>query len=211
MRRRMMIEVAKSDIEYLKRIGCKLWLPLNNEYGLKAAIGNTEVVNVYSDGVKIVSDLDMALLRYRNINQIVAKIPLNFTEDDFPNNHYTFAITSKKYNNGAPPMIRMSTSDRMFLVYGVGDATDAKRKITFVDIENNIVINDVMDINGKISTGQGQATAFSHPTYNSEAYFAAYGSTPENKYIYIKNIMLFNRELTEKQKKMVFKIMNRGG
>ena len=88
----------ETPIQYLKRIGCKLWLPLNSEYGLESAIGNTRIVNVVSGAVTINTSVDMGLFALGNVDVPVATLTTNWTAADFPNNEWTLFSQEKQYS-----------------------------------------------------------------------------------------------------------------
>ena len=89
----------ETPLQYLKRIGCKLWLPLTSEYGLEAAIGNTRIVNVVSNAVTINTSEDMGEFIFGGGDVPVATLTTDWTSADFPNDEWTMFSQGRRYSN----------------------------------------------------------------------------------------------------------------
>lgn len=228
MRRRMMMG-REMPIQYLKRIGCKLWLPLNSEYGLEAAIGNTRIVNVVSGAVTISESLDMGEFRLGNADVPVATLTTDWTSADFPNDEWTLFSQGRRYGNSS---YRGNASVFKFPTIETG-------KYRFVQLCFNETLSVLTTnwTNDKVQTAICLIKNIEQSSMSRKLYWCEDGGMPElklsdvlsyqnlyavpytnktiniachtnlGKRVYLKNIMIFNRRLTEGEMQKVLEII----
>lgn len=218
MRRRMMMG-KETPIQYLKRIGCKLWLPLNSEYGLEAAIGNTRIVNVVSNAVSISASLDMGVFAVGGVDVPVATLTTDWTSTDFPNDDWTLFSQGKQYGSssyrGAGNVFRFISGEYNF-VNGCFNSTGTVNSQnwnsevqTCFSLVDSAVLHRIHFSEGGTKTIIPEAVSGSSPKPNKEATIsvASYATWTNNKRIYLKNVMIFNRHLTEDEMRKVLEII----
>ena len=228
MRRRMMMG-REMPIQYLKRIGCKLWLPLNSEYGLEAAIGNTRIVNVVSGAVTINTSVDMGLFALGNVDVPVATLTTNWTAADFPDDEWTMFSQGRRYDNSS---YRANAVAFKF-------PTIENNRYRFVQMcyDENVTVYTLNWTNDKIQTAISLVKNVEQSSMSRKLYWCEDGGIPElkisdvlpfqnlyavpytnktiniscymnpNKRVYLKNIMIFNRHLTEDEMQKVLEII----
>lgn len=208
----------ETPIQYLKRIGCKLWLPLNSEYGLEAAIGNTRIVNVVSNAVTINTSVDMGEFRLGNVNVPVATLTTDWTSADFPNDEWTLFSQGKQYSTA-----NLSGSGNVFkfipgidFVNACFDSTGTlysqywNRELqTGFSLVDSAVLNRIHFSESGTKTIIPEATSISFAKPNKEPTIsvASYTEWAANKRIFLKNVMIFNRHLTENEMQKVLEIV----
>ena len=217
MRRRMMMG-REMPIQYLKRIGCKLWLPLNSEYGLEAAIGNTRIVNVVSNAVTINTSVDMGEFRLGGVNVPVATLTTGWTSADFPNDEWTLFSQAKQYSvtnlRGAADVFKFIPG--IDFVNGCFNSTgtinsqdwDSELQSSF-SLVDSAVLNRIhfSESGTKTIIPEAVSTSFAKPNKEATISVASYATWTNNKRIYLKNVMIFNRHLTENEMRKVLGII----
>lgn len=217
MRRRMMM-VRETPIQYLKRIGCKLWLPLNSEYGMEAAIGNTRIVNVVSNAVTINTSVDMGDFHLNSVNVPVATLTTDWTSADFPDDEWTLFSQGKQFNNssarGAADVFKFIPG--INFVNGCFDSTGTiNSQIWNSELQSSFSLVDSAVLNRihfsesgtKSIIPEAGSTSFVKPNKEPTISIASYATWTNNKRIYLKNVMIFNRHLTEDEMQKVLKII----
>lgn len=207
-------------IQYLKRIGCKLWLPLNSEHGLEAAIGNTRIVNVVSGAVTISATLDMGEFRLGNVNVPVATLTTDWTSADFPNDEWTLFSQGKQYSSssyrGAGNVFKFISGSGVDFVNGCFNSTgtlysqDWNNELqTCFTLVDSAALNRIhFSENGtKTIIPEAASTSFAKPNKEATISIASYATWTNNKRIYLKNVMIFNRHLTENEMQKVLEIV----
>lgn len=221
MRRRMMMG-KETPIQYLKRIGCKLWLPLNSEHGLEAAIGNTRIVNVVSNAVTINTSVDMGEFRLGAVNIPVATLTTDWTSADFPNDEWTLFSQGKQYSaanlRGAGGVFKfISGSASEFVNYcfnstGTINSQNWNSELqTCFALFDSAVSNRIhfSESGTKTIFPEGTSTNFAKPNKEATISVASYITWTNNKRIYLKNVMIFNRHLTENEMQKVLEIVTK--
>lgn len=219
MRRRMMMG-REMPIQYLKRIGCKLWLPLNSEYGLEAAIGNTRIVNVVNNAVTINTSVDMGEFRIGAVNIPVATLTTGWTSADFPNDEWTLFSQGKQYSNtnlrGAANVFKFISGSELELVNSCFNSTGTinsqnwnNELQTCFALADSAVINRIhfSESGTKTIIPESVTTSLAKPNKESTISVASYATWTNNKRIYLKNVMIFNRHLTEGEMQKVLEIV----
>lgn len=228
MRRRMMMG-RETPIQYLKRIGCKLWLPLNSEYGLKAAIGDTRIVNVVSNAVTINTSVDMGEFRLGNVDVPVATLTTDWTSADFPNDEWTMFSQGRRYANSN---YRGNASIFKFPTIETG-----KYRFVQMCFNENLSVLTTNWTNNKTQTAISLVKNVEQSSMSRKLYWCEDGGIPElklsdvlpyqdlyavpytnktiniachttlGKRVYLKNVMIFNRHLTEDEMQKVLEIL----
>ena len=219
MRRRMMMG-KETPIQYLKRIGCKLWLPLNSEYGLEAAIGNTRIVNVVSNAITINTSVDMGLFALGNVNVPVATLTTNWTSADFPIDEWTLFSQGKQYSTanlrGAANVFRfISGSGYEFVNCGFDNTGTLNSKNwnselqTCFSLVDSAVLNRIhfSESGTKTIIPESVSDSYAKPNKEATISIASFATWTNNKRIYLKNVMVFNRHLTENEMQKVLEIV----
>lgn len=218
----------ETPIQYLKRVGCKLWLPLNSEYGLEAAIGNTRIVNVVSNAVTINTSVDMGEIRFGAVDVPVATLTTDWTSADFPNDEWTTFAQGKKYTSssyvgGTGNVMKFPTIGNNYRnVVGCVDVNNTSNSWYWNDKKQNsfqMFKNIEQSVNRKWYWSDGiikpvlkkkdTVTANDNPFPYSEKVInvAPYAQWSVNKRVFISNIMIFNRNLTEDEMQKVLEIV----
>lgn len=225
MRRRMMMG-GETPIQYLKSIGCKLWLPLNSKHGLEAVIGNTRIVNVVSNAVTINTSVDMGEIRFGAVDVPVATLTTDWTSADFPNDEWTTFAQGKKYTSssyGTGNVMKFPTIGNNYrdVVYCV-DVNNTSNSRYWNDKKQNsfqMFKNIEQSVNRKWYWSDGiikpvlkledTLTENVPPFPYSERVInvAAYAQWTANLRIFLKNVMIFNRHLTEDEMQKILTIL----
>lgn len=228
MRRRMMMG-REMPIQYLKRIGCKLWLPLNSKYGLGAAIGNTRIVNVVSGAVTISSTLDMGEFRIGATDVPVATLTTDWTSADFPNDEWTMFSQGRRYGN--------SNYRGIASVFKFPTIETNRYRFVQLCFNEDLSTATVNWTNDKIQTAICLTKNIEQSSMSRKLYWCEDGGMPElklsdvlpyqnlyavpyanktiniachnypNKRVYLKNVLIFNRHLTEDEMQKVLGII----
>lgn len=217
MRRRMMMG-KETPIQYLKRIGCKLWLPLNSEYGLEAAIGNTRIVNVVNNAVTINTSVDMGEFRLGAVNIPVATLTTDWTSADFPNDEWTLFSQGKQYSaanlRGASDVFKFIPG--IDFVNGCFNSTGTINSQNWnSELQTSFTLTDSSALNRihfsengtKTIIPEAVSSSFAKPNKEPTISVASYATWTNNKRIYLKNVMIFNRRLTENEMQKVLEIL----
>lgn len=207
-------------IQYLKRIGCKLWLPLNSEYGLEAAIGNTRIVNVVSGAVTINTSVDMGEFRLGNTDVPVATLTTDWTSADFPNNEWTLFSQEKQYSvtnmRGSANVFKFISGSGYEFVNSGFDNTGTLNSQnwnselqTCFSLIDSAVLNRIHFSESGTKTIIPESVSDSYTIPNKEATIsiASFATWTNNKRVLIKNVMIFNRRLTEGEMQKVLEIV----
>lgn len=219
----------ETPIQYLKRIGCKLWLPLNSKHGLEAAIGNTRIVNVVSNAVTINTSVDMGEIRFGAVDVPVATLTTDWTSADFPNDEWTTFAQGKKYTSptsyvgGTGNAMKFPTIGNNYrVVVGCVDVNSTSYSLNWNDKKQNtfqIFKNIEQSVNRKwywsdgiikpVVTLEDTVTVDVQPFPYSERVInvAPYAQWSVAKRVFISNIMIFNRHLTEDEMQKVLEIV----
>lgn len=208
----------KKIISYLKSIGCKLWLPLNSEYGLEAAIGNTRIVNVVSNAVTINATVDMGDFRLGGVDVPVATLTTDWTSADFPNDEWTLFSQGRRFGNsnsrGAANVFKFIPTNNF--VNGCFDTTGTLNSQKWDDeiqscfcLVDSAVLNRIhfSESGTKTNIPEGVSSSFAKPNKEPTISIASYATWTNNKRIYLKNVMIFNRHLTEDEMQKVLGII----
>ena len=210
----------ETPIQYLKRIGCKLWLPLNSEHGLEAAIGNTRIVNVVSNAVTINTSVDMGEFRLGAVNIPVATLTTDWTSADFPNDEWTLFSQGKQYSvtnmRGAVNVFKfISGSASEFVNCGfdnTGTLNSQKWNSelqTCFSLIDSAVLNRIhfSESGTKTIISESVSKSYAKPNKEATISIASYATWTNNKRVLIKNVMIFNRHLTEDEIQKVLEIV----
>lgn len=208
----------ETPIQYLKRIGCKLWLPLNSEYGLEAAIGNTRIVNVVSNAVTINTSVDMGEFRLVAVDVPVATLTTGWTSADFPIDEWTLFSQGKQYSvanlRGAASVFKFIPG--FDFVNGCFNSTGTINSANWnSELQTCFTLVDSAALNRlhfsesgtKTIIPEAESTFFAKPNKEPTISVASYATWTNNKRIYLKNVMIFNRHLTENEMQKVLKIV----
>ena len=208
----------ETPIQYLKRIGCKLWLPLNREYGLEAAIGNTRIVNVVSNAVTINTSVDMGEFMLGAVNVPVATLTTDWTSADFPNDEWTLFSQGKQYSvanlRGAGNVFKFIPGidfvNSCFNSTGTLNSQNWNSELqTCFALVDSAVLNriHISESGTKTLIPEAVSTSLSKPNKEPTISIASFATWTNNTRIFLKNVMIFNRHLTEKEIQKVLEIV----
>ena len=210
----------ETPIQYLKRIGCKLWLPLTSEYGLEAAIGNTRIVNVVTNAVTINTSVDMGEFRLGGVNVPVATLTTDWTSADFPIDEWTLFSQGKQYSTsdlrGAANVFKfISGSENAFVnscfnSIGTLNSQNWNSELqTCFALVDSAVLNriHISESGTKTIIPEAASTSFSKPNKEPTISVASFATWTNNTRIFLKNVMIFNRHLTEGEMQKVLEIV----
>lgn len=209
----------ETPIQYLNRIGCKLWLPLNSEYGLETAIGNTRIVNVVSNAVTINTSVDMGEFRLGAVNIPVATLTTDWASADFPNDEWTLFSQGKQYSTanlrGAGQIFKFVSAEYEFVNSCFNSTGTINSQNWNNELQTCFVLVDSSVINRTHFSESGTKTifpesasrVFAKPNKEATISVASFATWTNNKIILLKNVMIFNRHLTENEMQKVLEIV----
>lgn len=214
----MMMGKEETAIQYLKRIGCKLWLPLNSEYGLEAAIGNTRIVNVVNNAVTINTSENMGEFRLDGVDVPVATLTTDWTSADFPNDEWTLFSQGKQYSNsslrGAGNVFKFIPGidfvNYCFNSTGTLSSQNWNSELqTCFALVDSAVLNRIhySESGTKTIIPEVASTSFAKPNKEPTISVASYAEWAAKTRIFLKNVMIFNRHLTEDEMQKVLEIV----
>ena len=218
MRRREMVGKSLTPLEKIIGLGGVMWFPMDGTNGLNDIIGEKVINELVSGSLTYDSTYGMYASKLGTTSQGVAGIDVSFAAQDFVDGKWTTVVQMRKYQISS--LTRLShcirtnhsgaeiVSNLIFFGLnenGSGDTstwTDTVHTTTVVCGTGlrKIYHNDTLIIDDSVN--------YQHPWGCSKFYFIAYHSSQDGKYVYLKNLILFNRALTVEEVSEVYTILN---
>lgn len=208
----------KTPLERIVELGGVMWFPMDETNGLNDIIGGKVINELVSGSLTYNSTYGMYASKLGTTSQGVDGIDVSFAAQDFVDGKWTTVVQMRKYQISS--LTRLSHSIRTnhsgteivsnLIFFGLnengsGDTTTWDDRIHTTTAvcgtglrkiyhNTNLIINDSVN--------------YQHPWGCSKFYFRAYQSSQNGKYVYLKNLILFNRALTESEVSEVYTILN---
>lgn len=192
-------------VDMLKRMGCIMWFPLDEENGLNDVIGGKVIRNIASPGVAWYASYNLYYYAHAAANTAVADIDVDWTADTFPNGWTTFTQTRRYPNSsyrGTANGFCMSYASTGVLLHGFDETLTAVTSNWLDDNWHSAVV--VASTSGRRlfvdkTFTLGDSSVYTAPYPITKIYVAPYTSTYANKRCCLKNVMMFNRQLTDNE------------
>lgn len=226
--RRRMVGSEDAKIRYLKSVGCVLWFPFNDRYRYNSAIGKTSirVVRYIGDGsMTYKADLDMVEFYLGDNNAIICSFPTNWAQDKFPNDEWTLFSQSIRYpnesNRGSCNIFRFPTEGDNYNFFQQcvnRNVSSNQQTWTNDELQSTFVLIDKPNTNRQLYHASESETLsmiredttvniYGTPYAQDTISTISYGSATRYKKFVLRNMMIFNRRLTEQEMQKVLDIL----
>ena len=190
-----------TPIHRLIQLGCMMWFPLDQDNGLNDVVGGHVITEVYSDAFTYNTSQQMNLVKTRAHKAVVANIAIDFSQGQFLNDGWTTIVQAKRFSTNP------STQTRSIIFY----MDSGLIFLSFNAMGSSVAYNWDANIQSLVAACNTSGRKLYHNGTkiidDSNIYPVPWGNTnisvhdpddsPTNKYIYMRNILLFNRMLTE--------------
>lgn len=197
----MMMAQTVTPIQRLIQLGCMMWFPLDQDNGVNDVVGGHVITEVYSDAFTYNSGQQMNLVKTRPHKEVVANIAIDFSQGQFLNDGWTTIVQMKRYSTNIGTQTRAPIfnlpSGIIFLCLNASGTAAAYN--WNANMQTTVL---VCNLSGRKIYNNGtkiidDSTVYPEPWGNSNISVHEPDDSNNNKYIYVRNVLLFNRTLTE--------------
>ena len=202
--------------ERLMQLGCIMWFPLDETNGLNDVVGQKEIVNITSGAVVYSAGALSHIVYLGALNTAVASIDVSYTSTDFTDGCWSSVTQARRHNNssyrGSANVVwtNHSTSNSPFPAVNAAGTGDTRQ---WTDDNFHTTITVMNSAGGRKFYYDGSLiiddqNVPSPPWGCTKFNFLSYISWSNNKRLFFRNYLLFNRALTADEVAEVNTIIN---
>lgn len=204
--------------ERLMQLGCVMWFPLDEDSGLNDVIGGKTINIIRSNSVVWSSDYDLYYVALYSANSAVADINVAFQSTDFENGGWSTVMQARRYPTSSTRgtanvfitnhSTKVQNNTIMMCLNGNGTAWTPNWTDDDIHTCAFVCSDSSRKIYHNASSIVDDSVNYQHPWECSKFNIAAFQSSVANKRVFIKNAMLFNRQLTASEVSEIQSLIN---